>query len=53
MKAGEKGGTEVVIRAINTHINNASVCENGCCTLRNIIKGNSKNKKKRKRKNIT
>ena len=37
MKAGVAGGIEVVVKAMNTHINNADVCENGCRALCNII----------------
>ena len=33
MKAGEAGGIEAVVKAINTHIKNVGVCENGCCAL--------------------
>ena len=33
MKAGAVGGIEAVVKAINTHINNADVCESGCNTL--------------------
>ena len=35
-KAGEAGGIDVVVKAINTHINNADVCTSGCCTLMDI-----------------
>ena len=34
MKAGATGGIEAAVKAINTHINNAGVCEKGCGTLR-------------------
>ena len=30
------GGIETVLKAINTHINNAGVCYAGCCALRNM-----------------
>ena len=30
------------MKAINTHISNASVCENGCGSLWNITKGSGK-----------
>ena len=36
VKAGAAGGIEAVVKAINTHINNASVCEKGCDTLNNM-----------------
>ena len=36
MKAGAAGGIEAVMKAINTHINNADVCENGCSALWNM-----------------
>ena len=36
MKAGTGGGIEAVMRAINTHINNAGVCEWGCGALLNM-----------------
>ena len=36
MKAGAAGGIEAAVKAINTHINNAGVCENGCDALRNM-----------------
>ena len=37
MKAGAAGGIEAVVKAINTHINNAGVCEKGCATLYNMV----------------
>ena len=43
MKAGTAGGIEIVVKAINAHIDNASVCENGCCTLWNVTFNNGKN----------
>ena len=42
MKIGAAGGIEAVMRAINTHIGNADVCEQGCGALWNMIIGNSK-----------
>ena len=36
MKAGAAGGIEAVVKAINTHINNAGVCERGCGALSNM-----------------
>ena len=34
--AGEAGAIEAVVKAINTHIDNADVCENGCGALKNM-----------------
>ena len=34
MKAGAVEGVEAVVKAINTHINNADVCAQGCGALR-------------------
>ena len=36
MKVGTAGGIEAVVRAINTHIDNADVCKSGCDALRNM-----------------
>ena len=36
MKAGAVGGIEAVVKAINTHINNVGVCEQGCGALWNM-----------------
>ena len=36
MKAGAAGGIEVVVKAINTHINNSDVCKQGCGALWNM-----------------
>ena len=33
MKAGAAGGIEAVVKAINTHIKNPSVCQQGCSAL--------------------
>ena len=49
MKAGAAGGIEAVVKAINTHINNAKVCENGCGALRNMA-ANGKNPEKKQNK---
>ena len=42
MKAGTAGGIEAVVKAINTHINNAGVCYRGCGAL-NSMTVNCKN----------
>ena len=42
MKAGAAGGIEAVVKAINTHINNAGVCVQGCGALLNMTINNSK-----------
>ena len=36
IKAGAAGGIEAVVKAINTHISNASVCYQGCDALKNM-----------------
>ena len=36
MKAGATGGIDAVVKAINTHINNAGVCYRGCGALLNM-----------------
>ena len=36
VKAGTAGGIEAVVKAINTHIDNTNVCEQGCKTLKRI-----------------
>ena len=36
MKAGAAGGIDAVVKAINTHIDNADVCEWGCVALWNM-----------------
>ena len=33
-----------MVKAINTHIDNADVCEKGCCILNNMMKSNSSKK---------
>ena len=43
MKAGAGGGIEAAVKVINTHINNAGVCEWGCGALRNMTANNGKN----------
>ena len=40
--AGEAGGIETVVKAINIHINNTSVCKWGCCALKNMTANNGK-----------
>ena len=40
MKAGEVGGIDAVVKAVNLHINNADVCVNGCGALWNITESN-------------
>ena len=42
MKAGTAEGIEVIVKAINIHINNSDVCENGCNALWNMT-ANGKN----------
>ena len=41
-EAGVAGGIEAVVKAINTHISNSGVCENGCGALWNMT-DNGKN----------
>ena len=48
MKAGTAGGVEAVVKAIDTHINNASVCKNGCGALWNMTTDSSKSIVKKK-----
>ena len=43
VKAGAAGGIEIVVKALNTHINNADVCFHGCAALMNMIFNNGKN----------
>ena len=40
--AGEAGGIETVVKAMNTHINNPDMCENGCGALNNMTANNGK-----------
>ena len=42
VKAGAAGGIEAAVKAINTHINNADVCQFGCHALWNMT-NNGKN----------
>ena len=49
---GDEGVIEAVVKAINTHINNASVCENGFGALMNMAKYNGKNTEITKNKSI-
>ena len=37
MKAGIAGGIDVIVKTINTHIDNLDVCKNGCGALKNIL----------------
>ena len=41
---------EAVVKAINTHIDNADVCENGCGALNNMALNNGKNTDKQNNK---
>ena len=38
--AGEVKGIEAIVKVINTHFENAGVCENGCGALWNITEHN-------------
>ena len=42
MKVEAAGGIEAVVKAINAHISNADVCEQGCGALRNMALNNGK-----------
>jgi hypothetical protein len=42
-KAIESGGIEVVLAAINNHLESAPVCENACRALANIVSGSKEN----------
>ena len=42
VKAVAAGGIDAIVRAMNTHINNADVCEYGCCALCNMAINRSK-----------
>ena len=44
MKAGAAGGIEAVVKAINTHIDNPDVCEEGCGALWGMTEYNSNGK---------
>ena len=48
MKAGAAGGIEAVVKAINTHIDNTNVCEQGCGALMSMT-SNGKNTEKTKK----
>lgn len=43
VRAGRAGVIETIVKAINTHINNANVCFHGCGALRNMVGNNGKN----------
>ena len=43
MKAGAEGGIDAVVKAINTHIDNAGMCEKGCDVLMSMTFNNGKN----------
>ena len=43
VRAGETGGIETVVKAINIHINNVDVCKKGCGALMNMTINNGKN----------
>ena len=43
MKAGAAGGIEAAVKVINTHIDNADVCEWGCGALMSMAVNNGKN----------
>ena len=42
VKAGAAGGIEAVVKAMNTHINNADVCFRGCGALMSMTLTNGK-----------
>ena len=48
VKVGAAGGIEAVVKAINTHINNADVCKMGCGTLGSMGFNNGKKHNKNK-----
>ena len=50
MKAGAAGGIDAAVKAINTHIGNAGVCEQGCWALWNMTVKNCKMPNKTKQK---
>ena len=39
---GDEGIIKAVVKAINTHIDNSDVCENGCWALWNMVLDNGK-----------
>ena len=51
VKVRTAGGIEVVVKAINTHIGNADVCEWGCGALYNLVDVNGKTLKSNKATN--
>ena len=51
MRAGAAGGIETVVKAINTHIDNADVCEQGCGALWNMTINGKEVTDKQKNKN--
>ena len=46
MKAGAAGGIEAVVKAINAHIDNVSVCKQGCNALWSMTTNNGPNNEK-------
>ena len=42
IKAREAGAIEVIVNAMNAHINNGDICENGCGALMSITYKNGK-----------
>jgi hypothetical protein len=44
-KAIESGGIEVLLAAVNNHLNSASVCNYACIALYNIVQGSNENTK--------
>ena len=51
VKAGAAGGIEVAVKAINTHIDNADVCEKGCGALGSMTANNGKYTDKHSKQN--
>ena len=47
IKAGKVGGIEAVVKAINTHIDNADVCKRGCRVLVSMSAKRNKTKQKK------
>ena len=41
VKLRTAGGVEAVVKAINTHVGNVDVCEQGCAMLMNMTIDNS------------
>ena len=50
MKAVAAGGIEVVVKAIDTHIDNVPICKLGCDTLYIMVKNNGKNNRQKQNK---